>query len=192
MEYLLFFWNQRASHLWDMTKNLKLKGLCFDDFTRMRTLEEIPRAPRLEELYFGDKIWNAFVAESLKPLANAKMLSTLRFSALRIIDNDITPLAEIPNLEFLEFPPRLFTMEQVAWLTSQLDNVHSSVLAPYLKLESPFDHEGIIKDVLVVGKGKPFLNSYVDQDRIEKYETHFSTLVKQYAEEPNLQLGIQV
>lgn len=192
VEYLLFFWNQRASHLWDMTKNVKLKGLCFDDFTRMRTLDEIPLAPRLEELYFGDRIWNAFVAESLKPLANAKMLRTLRFSALRIIDNDITPLAEIPKLKFLEFPPRLFTMEQVAWLTSQLDNVHSSVLAPFLKLESPFDHEGIIKDVLVVGKGKPFLNSYVDQDRIEKYETHFSTLVKQYAEEPNLQLGIQI
>lgn len=191
VEYLLFFWNQRVSHLWDLSRNVNLKGICFDDFTRLRTLEEIPLAPRLEELYFGDKIWNAFVAESLKPLSRAKMLKTLRFTALRILDNDITPLAEIPNLQVLEFPPRLFTMEQVAWLTSKLPHVQSSVLGPYLKLESPFDHDGLMKDVLVIGKGKPFLNSYVDQDRLEKYESQFSTLVRQYAEEPAMQLGIQ-
>jgi hypothetical protein len=191
VEYLLFFWNQRVSRLWDMSRNLNLRGISFDDFTRLRTLEEIPLAPRLEELYFVDRIWNAFVAESLKPLAKARMLRSLRFTALRIVDNDITPLAEIPNLEVLEFPPRLFTIEQVAWLTSKLPHVRSSVLCPYLRLDSPFDHEGIMKDVLVIGKGKPFLNSYVDQDRLEKYETQFSSLVKQYTQEPAMQLGTQ-
>ena len=191
VEYLLFFWNQRVSHLWDLSRNVNLKGISFDDFTRLRTLEEIPLAPKLEELYFGDRIWNAFVAESLKPLARAEKLRSLRFTALRIVDNDITPLAEIPHLEVLEFPPKLFTIEQVAWLTSKLPHVRSSVLCPYLRLNSPFDHEGILKDVLVIGKGKPFLNSYVDQDRLEKYETQFSTLVKQYTQEPAMQLGTQ-
>lgn len=191
VEYLLFFWNQRVSHLWDMSRNVNLKGISFDDFTRLRTLEEIPLAPGLEELYFGDRIWNAFVAESLKPLAGAKMLRILRFTALRIVDNDITPLAEIPNLEVLEFPPRLFTIEQVAWLTSRLPHVQSSVLCPYLRLDSPFDHEGLMKDVLVIGKGKPFLNSYVDQERLEKYENQFSTLVQQYTQEPSMRLGTQ-
>ena len=45
IEYLLFFWNQRVSHLWDLSKNLHLKGISFDDFTKMHTLEEIPLAP---------------------------------------------------------------------------------------------------------------------------------------------------
>ncbi|SHJ97264.1 hypothetical protein SAMN02745163_02961 [Clostridium cavendishii DSM 21758] len=185
VEYLLFFWNQRVTHLWDLSKNIHLKGLSFDDFTRMHTLKEIPLAPALEELYFGDKVWNKYVLESLKPLCHAQKLETLIFSAKKIDDNDINPLSKICNLKNLEFPTNLFTTEQVAWLTANTTNINSSVLAPYLKLKHPIDCDEIIKDVLVIGKRKPFLNSKQDKTRLDKYKNNFYSLVKKYREENN-------
>ncbi|TWH47966.1 hypothetical protein [Sporomusa sp. KB1] len=180
IEYLIFFWNQRVTHLWDLSKNSKLKGLSFDDFTRMHTLEEIPLAPSLEELYFGDKIWNKYILDSLTPLSRTKNLKTLIFSAKKINDNDITPLAKIVKLERLEFNGNLFSTEQIAWLTANTVNITSSVLEPYKKLKNPLKTERKTKDVLVIGKRKPFLNSQEDKVRLEKYEREFNDLVNKY------------
>lgn len=180
IEYLIFFWNQRVTHLWDLSKNPKLRGLSFDDFTRMHTLEEIPLAPILEELYFGDKIWNKYILDSLTPLSRTKKLKTLIFSAKKINDNDITPLAKIVKLERLEFNGNLFSTEQIAWLTANTVNIISSVLAPYKKLKNPLKTEGKTKDILVIGKRKPFLNSQKDKVRLEKYEREFNDLVIKY------------
>lgn len=182
VEYLIFFWNQRATHLWDLSKNLQLKGVSFDDFTRMHTLEEIPLAPVLAELNFGDKVWNKYVLESLKPLCQAKKLKSLIFSAKKIEDNDIKPLSQICSLEKLEFPTNLFTTEQVAWLTANTNNVNSSVLAPYLKLKHPLDYSEKKEDALVIGKRKPFINSIKDKKRLERYEKNFWDLVEKYRE----------
>jgi hypothetical protein len=182
VEYLIFFWNQRATHLWDLSKNLQLKGLSFDDFTRMHTLAEIPLAPVLEELNFGDKVWNKYVLESLEPLCEAKKLKSLIFSAKKIEDNDITPLSKICSLERLEFPTNLFTTEQVAWLTANTKNVNSSVLAPYLKVKYPNEYSENKEDVIVIGKRKPFLNSLKDRTRLDKYEKDFWGLVEKYRE----------
>ncbi|WP_371380946.1 hypothetical protein [Sporomusa aerivorans] len=179
IEYLIFFWNQRVTHLWDLSKNPKLRGLSFDDFTRMHTLEEIPLAPSLEELYFGDKIWNKYILDSLTPLSRAEKLKTLNFSAKKINDNDITPLARIMNLERLEFTSNLFSTEQIAWLTANT-NITSSVLAPYKKLKYPLKTAGKIKDILVIGKRKPFLDSQEDKARLDKYEREFIDLVNKY------------
>lgn len=181
VEYLIFFWNQRSTHLWDLSKNPHLKGISFDDFTRMHTLEEIPLAPELEELYFGDKVWNKYVLETLKPLCYVQKLNNLVFSAKKIDDNDVTHLAKICSLRKLEFPPRLFTTEQVAWLTANVKNVNSSVLAPYLKLKHPLDYSEKKEDILVIGKRKPFLNSHQDKTRIERYEKEFFNLVAKYS-----------
>lgn len=180
IEYVLFFWNQRVTHLWDLSKNPKLKGLSFDDFTRMHTLAEIPLAPNLEELYFGDKIWTKYIVDSLTPLARAKKLKKLIFSAKKINDNDITPLAKIVNLEIVEFTSNLFSTEQVAWLTANTGNITSSVLAPYKKLKYPLKTAEKIKDILVIGKRKPFLNSQEDRLRLEKYKKEFNELVNIY------------
>lgn len=181
VEYLIFFWNQRVTHLWDLSKNIKLKGLSFDDFTRMHTLEEIPLAPVLEELYFGDKIWNKYIVDSLKPLAMANSLKRLSFSAKKIIDGDITPLAEIKKLQEVDFPSNLFTTRQVAWLAAKRSDTCSRNFAPYIKLKTPLEYpKGALKDLLVVGKRKPFLNSQKDKFKVAKYEQEFVAAVDYY------------
>src|SRR5215208_5030455 len=35
VEYIVYYWNQRAEHLWDFSKTKALKAFCYDDFTRM-------------------------------------------------------------------------------------------------------------------------------------------------------------
>ncbi|GKX29464.1 internalin [Vallitalea longa] len=186
VEYIMFYWNQRVTHLWDLSKNTCLKGLAFDDFTRMHTLEEIHLAPMLEELNFGNILWSTYILLSLKPLTKCKKLRSLTFSAKKIEDNDITPLVNIENLEELEFPTNLFPTEQVALLTAKLKNVSSTVFAPYIELDSPIEHNDKNLDVLVIGKRKPYLDSKKDKKRLEKYEENFWKLVSEYEEKENL------
>ena len=51
------YWNQRTSRLWNLAKTPKLRGLEFEDFSRLRDLEDLGNAVAIEELSFGDKIW---------------------------------------------------------------------------------------------------------------------------------------
>ena len=149
----------------------------------MLTLEEIPLAPELEVLEFGDVIVNKFIVNSLEPLTRAPKLRFLKFFPKKVVDNDVTPLTKIVNLEKLEFPGNLFTTEQIAMLTAKLKNVESSVLCAYVFDESPFDFGGKILDTYIVGKGKPSLNSEIDKARIEKYKKQFEEMVKKYESE---------
>jgi hypothetical protein len=117
LKYVLFFWNQRAEQLWDMSNNRSLIGIKISDFSRLHHLDELAQSPHLEEVDFGDAVWDGFVLDSLAPLAECGKLKRLSFSAKKILDSDIAPLAHIPNLEELDFADKLFTTEQIAWLT---------------------------------------------------------------------------
>jgi len=183
IKYISFYWNQKATHLWDLSKNKNLKVLIINDFRKMSSLEEIPLAPELEVLEFGDVMVDKFIVNSLKPLAKAPKLRFLEFSPKKVLDNDVAPLTKIANLEKLEFPGNLFTTEQIAMLTARLKNVESSVLCAYVINERPFDFGGKILNTYIVGKGKPSLNSEIDRARIEKYKKQFEELVKKYESE---------
>ena len=186
VKYVLFFFNQRATRLWDMTNNEAMVGLSLDDFSRMHTLDDIPSAPSLEEFHVGNKVWTKQILESLKPLSFCKTVKNLSFSAKTIVDNDITPIANMASLEELIFFDKLFTTEQIAWLTAKMPHVKSMVLAPYWQHE-PIRWEtssGIkMKDTRVCGKGKPFLDSQLDKKRLEKHVAEFFALVEKYSHE---------
>jgi len=47
-------------------------------------------------------------------------------------------------------------------------------------LKYPLKAKGKTKDVLVIGKRKPFLNSQEDKTRLEKYEREFNDMVNKY------------
>lgn len=59
-----FYWNQRATRLWDLRKTPKLAGLHFDDFTRLHDLVDLARGTSLVELEFGDAVWDTSVFDS--------------------------------------------------------------------------------------------------------------------------------
>lgn len=185
IEYLTYFWNQRVVRLWDFKKTPKLKGLSFDDFTRLHDLSDLENAKNLSELWFGDKVWNKYKLESLEPISSLSQLKELSFSAKKIEDGRIEPIASLIQLDSLSFPGNLFTTEQVAWLRAKLpDTVKSKVLHPYWTIDKPIEMGGKAKDTFIVGKRKPFLDSNADKTKIEKYVQGFNSRVSWFRNNP--------
>jgi hypothetical protein len=180
------FWNQRATRLWDLSRNPDLVGLRFNDFTRLHDLDNLPAAASLLELEFGDAIWSTSTYESLEPLTALRSLRSLSFNPKRIDDGRIEPVGELTGLEELDIPTNMFTTQQFAWLRSRLpDTVKSDVLGPVIEVR-PFEEGGKVKDVLLVGKRKPFLSSVADQGHIKKHVDEFWQMVHTFRRDPAL------
>ncbi len=183
VEYIVYFWNQRAENLWDFSKTKSLKGFSFDDFTQMPDISQISKSPTLEELNFGNKVWSTYILNTLEPLRDCTNLRNLTFSAKKILDNKIEPIASLTHLEKLEFPSNLFSTEQVAWLKAHLPaSINSKVLNPCWKNNNPITANGKNKDTVIVGKRKPLLDSVQDKKRIEKYVKKFNVMYDWYSE----------
>ncbi len=120
LRFVAFYVNHRADRLWDLRRTPRLVGLQFENFTKLHVLDDLAAGTTLQELNFGDALWNTFVFDSLSPLASLTSLKRLSFNAKRITDGRIQPLASLPQLEWLFFPPNLFTTSQVAWLKAHL------------------------------------------------------------------------
>ncbi len=185
-----FYWNQRATRLWDLRKTPKLSGLQFDDFTRLHNLVDLATASSLVELEFGDAIWDTSVFDSLAPLSALTGLRSLKLSAKKITDGRIEPLAALQQLTSLSFASNQFTTEQVAWLRAHLpDSLHSEALEPLRRFSPPLRGEHKELDVLLVGKRKPFLNSVEDQARIHKHVAQYEAMVTRFRNDPSLVPG---
>ena len=185
VEYIVYYWNQRAEHLWDFSKTKALKGFCYDDFTRMHDISEIADAPALEELQFGNRVWAKYILNTLGPIIECTTLKRLAFSAKKILDGKIEPLAHLQQLEQLSFSYNLFSTEQVAWLKAHLpDTVVSKVLNAYWTTNQPLKINGKDKDTVIIGKGKPLLASVEEKARIARYVEQFNGMYQWYLENP--------
>jgi hypothetical protein len=188
-----FYVNQRTTRLWDLRRSGGLTGLRFENFTRLHALDDLEKGVALQELDFGDALWNTPVFESLAPLAALTSLRRLSFNARRITDGRIQPLASLTRLEWLAFPPNLFTTTQVAWLKAHLPgSVQSHVLGPLFRMGPIRDLSDntvteLDRNVLVMGKRKPALNSQRDAARIQRYVEEFETLVQRFRDDPGAQ-----
>lgn len=183
------YWNQRATRLWNLAKTPDLRGLEFEDFTRLHDLDDLRRAGAIEELSFGDKVWAKAVVASLEPVGSLESLRRLSFAVRKVEDGRIQPLARLRRLEQMDCSTNLFTTEQLAWLRVHApDTARGRVLEPIEKLNQALPNDGGSgRDVLVMGKRKPFLNSTVDADRIERYVMDYWNLVTRFRQDPSLE-----
>lgn len=184
VQFIGYFHNQRITKFWDMTNNISLEGLYISDFTRLKSLEGIEKAPRLERLYFGNAVWSTSVLKDIKPLENSK-IKEFSFGGKKIEDEDISIYTKIPKLERLDFPTNMYKTEQLAWLVAKMPNVKGYALRPYVKFDRNTTDNEDIDDILICGKRKPFLSSDKDSERIKRYINKFEALVKQYQDENN-------
>lgn len=182
-----FYWNQRASRLWDLSKTPNLVGLRFYDFTRLHDLSDLASGGSLVELDFGDAVWDKSVFETLEPLAALHALKALKLSAKRIDDGRVESLGALVHLDSLAFSSKQFTTRQVAWLRARLpDSLASEALEPLRRFSKPLQRGTKELDVLLVGKRKPFLNSAQDAGRIRRHVADFEGLVAQFRADPTL------
>lgn len=177
--YIDFFFNQRATKLWNMEKNKNLIGLAFNDFSRLHSLEGLETAPSLKYLDFGDMIWSTSILSDLESLLKTNLVG-FSFGGKSIEKNDIMLFSKIKSLRYFDCPSNLYSTEDLARLVAARPDLQGYALRPFIK----FDRDSSdIKDVLICGRRKPFLFSIKDHDRIEKYTANFERLVEEYRAE---------
>lgn len=188
LSHLAMFWNQRASRLWDLSKTSRLEALHFDDFTKLKCLDDLAGAASLRELAFGNAQGSAFEVVSIEPLGQLVDLRLLGFNVKSIADRKIQGLARLVNLEDLAFPAGQFTIEQIAWLRARLpETLRSSSLDALRLLASPICRRGKNLDVLVNGRGQPFLSSESDGERVRRFVDDFAVMVAEFRANPDRQ-----
>lgn len=184
LQKLHFYWNQKADRFWNLAKNPNLKVLSFNNFVRTTNLSTLGSSTSLEELEFGNSFAGTSHVESLEPIGAITTLRELSFNPKKIIDEKAEPLTRLTNLKALHFSNRLFSTEKVAWLVARLPpGLESNVLKSFMPLQ-PGQLAGV--DTLIVGKGKPFLDSVKDKDRLAKYVSKFETLVAHFQSDHSL------
>lgn len=182
-----FYWNQRSTRLWNLARTPHLTALRVEDFTRLHRLDDLCAGQALRELIIGDAVWDKSTFETLEPLGTLKGLLSLSLHPRRIDDGRVQPLGSLTNIEKLSIPFNLFTTEQIAWLRARLpEGVDSQALAALLPLTTPMELGGRSRDVLLVGKRKPFLNSELDAARIRNHVLKFEEMVTTFRGDPGL------
>lgn len=182
-----FYWNQRSTRLWNLACTPHLTALRAEDFTRFHRLDDLLGGHALRELILGDAVWSKTTFETLEPLGSLTGLLSLSLLPTRIDDGRVQPLGSLTNLETLLIPYNLFTTEQIAWLRARLpETVKSDALNAVVPLTMPLEADSKPRDVLLVGKRKPFLNSELDAARIRKHLERFEDLVDSFRSDPSL------
>lgn len=180
------YWNQRTNRIWDLDRTPGLVGLRLFDLARLHDLSDLARGSSLVELDLGDAVWDSLILETLEPLASLPGLQSLSLSAKKIEDGRVDPLGQLQQLQSLSFSAKQFTTRQVAWLRSRLpESLQSEALDPLRRYAQPLKYDDKERDVLLVGKGKPFLNSVTDAERIRKHVAEFNRLVDQFRANPS-------
>ena len=108
-----------------------LETLSLNDNGRLQSLEPLKALRSLTALYLSGGIWNKQETDGLEGLEH---LEGIRRLQLRGIDGrgvDLTPVARMPNLEWLDIWARDFPMEEVAKVAA----AHPFVLKQLLDLE---------------------------------------------------------
>ena len=167
IKYFIFDWDSKATQLWDVSCMKSLKGLSIKDCRHVTSIGQVGGA-LLEELELCGGMWNRFSIDSLTPLKKLNKLKYLYLSNIKVLKEGLSPLKSLKGLKNLEVSNQ-FATQDYAELSVHLKNTKCSSFSPWIKLDHPIGE----KDIMVTGKGKPFLNSIKDAERIRKFEADF-------------------
>lgn len=168
-------WNTKIEKLWDMRQLTSLEYLRISDFSKLHDVSTIACLPRLTNLELSGGMWNKLSLDSLKPLAGLTNLKGLDLGGVKVKDTaSLRPLSNLTSLEKLTIAT-WFPTEEIARLSVKLPATQCDCFTPYIKVNVGDD-----KDIMIVGKGRPRLNSKTDASRIEKYVDEFRTFQNKY------------
>lgn len=175
LETLRIEWNTKTESLWDLSGNTSLKHLDIVDFKKLTDFSPLQKCTWLESLGLEGGVWNTIQPDTLMPLAYLKNLRYLDLINIKVKDESLEPIGHLRKLEILRISNQ-FPTEEYARLSVFLPNTECSHFRAYIKLQSAIDD----KDVLVVGKRKPYLNSQTDSKKLQKYEQQFKDFQQKY------------
>lgn len=184
LEVLSLYWNQRAHALWDLRATPRLRALSLLDMRHVHDLTPLADCTSLRELHLGDAVDDVSTYATLEPLAGLAALRGLWLVPKAVTDARIQPLAGLTGLQALRCSARLLTFEQFAWLRAHLgDHVRSDALDGVVRVNRASPE----RDVMVVGRRKPFLSSDTQGARVAKAQADWAALVARYRADPDRQ-----
>lgn len=169
LEELCLNWNTKALSLAGLEHLRGLKTLAIYDFPKVQSLSPLSALVGLKILDLQGGMWKPLKLDSLEPLGVLTGLEQLRLINLKVADDGLAALCTLRGLRQLVVSNQ-FPTEAYAHLSVCLRDVECSMFQPYIALGSPVGG----KDIMVVGKGKPFLNSANDAVKLGKYCAEFA------------------
>ncbi len=175
-ETMVLRWNSKSDQLWNMSHNKGLKALVIEDFQKISTVNPISNAGNLEYLVLEGGMWKPLKLDNLSPLAGLSKIQFLRLANMHVKIDGLTPIANLKGLEELDLSNQFETSEY-AYLTAKLPDTKCNYFKPYIKLSNSIGG----RDVMVIGKRKPFLNFELDKTKIKKYTSEFEEMVRGFS-----------
>ncbi|MFJ7753439.1 leucine-rich repeat domain-containing protein [Peribacillus muralis] len=174
-EQIHMCWNTKADKLWDLSKNAALKTLSIEDFKKLNSVYELQYNTAIESLRLSGGVWNTLSIDTLEPLKGMTRLNSLSLLNIRVRDESLEPLTQIKSLSNLTLSNQ-FPTEEYAKLSIALADTKCDYFQPYVVLDDTIDG----KDIMVIGKRKPFLNSVADKKKLEKYTSQFKAFQEKF------------
>lgn len=171
VEVLALEWNTKATKLWDLSTNTSLRALSVKDLSKLNDISTLQNNKILELLDLSGGDWDSLRLNSLEPLRNLPHLKYLGLSNIKVQDESLEPVSKLISLQELEISNQFPTIEY-ARLSVSLPHTKCEMFKPYVLFSNSIDG----KDVMVVGKRKPMLNSKSDQLKLQKYKEQFKAL----------------
>jgi hypothetical protein len=138
-----------------------------------------PLAPRLRALEVsGDKnSLKSLQLASLAPLAALRELERLNLTTLRVADESLASLADLPKLKYLGLA-NMFPMAEFARLQGRRPDI---VCDRFVAFEGPTNWNACKKCkqhsmVMLIGKGQPWLCQTCDAERLAKHAAAYETI----------------
>ena len=172
-------WNTKARDLTPIGALTHLRALVLDDTRHLQDLAALRALQELECLEFYGGMWSPNTALTLKPLADLPRLQEMKLLNLKVKEGGLRTLAGCPALRKLQLSNQ-FPTEDYAYLSVMLPQTECRMFAPCCSLTSSLTNSIGGKDTMVVGKGKPLLDSKTDGARIARYERDFRKLQEKF------------
>ena len=174
IKYINYFFNQKASSLWDMKKKNNLIGLGIYDFSKLHNIESIQEAKNLEVFCLGNMVWSKMEIESFRPIVNTN-ITHFEWCGKKVSDNDFKCLSR-SKIEILDINPTQFTVDELTDLLSLFPETLSGIITKPYRTMGIKDNKGYTvynylckhKKTCVVGK---------DDERFQKYLQEFEEIL---------------
>ena len=175
IKYINWFFNQRATSLWDMSDNDNLLGLGIYDFSRLHDISQIGTSKSLRSLCLGDMVWAGMVIPSFKPILNTGIIH-FEWCGKCVEDNDYLCLSQ-SNIEVLDINPTRFTLEELTDLLAGFpESLKGTITKPYVT-SGIKDKDGY-RQYYFLCKNKRKCLKGQDDERFQKYLEEFEEMLK--------------
>lgn len=171
---LYLCWNTKNTNLWDLRYNKNLSYLLIEDFSKLEDLTPIKDGKNLEGLFLGGAIMKTLNVKTLEPIGDLVRLNELTLMNIKVNDRSLEPLMNLKRLKKLNLSNQ-FPMEEYAKLSVVLQNTECEFFKPYVRTDSIGG-----KDIMMIGRKRPFLNSKTDFEKIRKYEQEFKKIQEEF------------